>query len=213
MPDPAGMAAVDVQDPTTWNKYLYVGGDPINGYDPNGLCDVVIGGITQNSSNAAGVEGFAASDNAISVYPYSANSNTSSLLSTTGSALAGIAEVAVQSLTAQSSTYAAVTGLLLAARDGKPINVTTFSGGAAALTAAVAFLNDQGGAGKAVVGMINSITYVAPGAAESLYNNGNATFIGGGALNNLVGAATSISQPAPNPKLRRVPGNDAFLIG
>ena len=64
------------------------------------------------------------------------------------------------------------------------------------MTAAIAFLNDQGDAGKAVVAMINSITYVAPGAAQSLYNNGNATFIGGGALNNLVGAATSISQPA-----------------
>src|SRR5260370_22863798 len=48
----------------------------------------------------------------------------------------------------------------------------------------------------AVVAMINSVTYVAPGAAQSLYNNGNATFTGGGALNNLVGAATSISQPA-----------------
>ena len=91
-PDPAGMAAVDMQDATTWNKYLYVGDDPVNGYDPSGLCDVVIGGITQNSSNAAGVEGYAASNNAISVYPFSANSNTSSLLSTIGSALAGIAE-------------------------------------------------------------------------------------------------------------------------
>ena len=195
-PDPSGMSAVDPANPISWNMYAYVNGDPVNGLDPSGLCDVVMGGITQNSGNAGAVEEFAASNNSISVYPYSANSNTSSLLSTIGSALAGIAEVAVQSLTAQSSTYAAVTGLLLAAQDGKPINVTTFSGGAAALTAAVAFLNGQGEAGQAVVSMISSITYVAPGAAQSLYNNGNATFIGGGALNNLVGAGTSISQPA-----------------
>jgi hypothetical protein len=53
-------------------------------------------------------------------------------------------KVAVQCLTAQTSTFAAVTGLLLAAQDGKPINVTTFSGGAAALTAAVHWWNGQG---------------------------------------------------------------------
>ena len=74
--------------------YTYVASDPVNAYDPAGLCDVVIGGITQNSKNAAGVEDYAASNNAISVYPYSANSDTSSALSTLGSALGGIAEVA-----------------------------------------------------------------------------------------------------------------------
>jgi hypothetical protein len=59
------MAAVDVQDTTTWNNYLYVGGDPINAYDPNGLCDV--GGITRNAQEPAGVEGLAASNSAILV--------------------------------------------------------------------------------------------------------------------------------------------------
>ncbi len=35
--------------------------------------------------------------------------------------------------------------------------------------------------------------YVAPGAVGSLYNNGNVTFVGGGALNNLVLRFTGIN--------------------
>src|SRR5581483_6510423 len=91
-PDPSGMSAADPANPISWNRYAYVNGDPVNGSDPSGLCDVVIGGITQNSGNAGAVEEFAASNNSISVYPYSANSNTSSSLSKIGSGLAGIAE-------------------------------------------------------------------------------------------------------------------------
>jgi RHS repeat-associated protein len=36
-PDPAGMAAVDLKNPTTWNMYAYANDDPVNGYDPYGL--------------------------------------------------------------------------------------------------------------------------------------------------------------------------------
>ena len=185
-------------DPTvsgSFNRYAYVDNDPINGNDPIGFCDVVIGGILQNSSNASSIEDYAGADGAISVYPYSQLSDTSSLVSRVANGLGAVLEVAVQKFGAQSSTFAAVTGLLLAAQDGQPINVTTFSGGAGALTAAVGFLNDQGSTGQSVVSMINSITYVAPGAAGTLYNNGNTSSIGGGPLNNFVGAATSIKAP------------------
>jgi RHS repeat-associated protein len=36
-PDPAGIGAANPGDPTSWNRYLYVLGDPINGNDPMGL--------------------------------------------------------------------------------------------------------------------------------------------------------------------------------
>ena len=32
-PDPIGMAAVDLTNPTGWNTYVYVNDDPVNFYD------------------------------------------------------------------------------------------------------------------------------------------------------------------------------------
>lgn len=36
-PDPAGLAAVDPTDPQTWNRYAYVGGNPLGAVDASGL--------------------------------------------------------------------------------------------------------------------------------------------------------------------------------
>jgi RHS repeat-associated protein len=38
-PDPAGLAAVDITDPQTWNRYAYVGNSPLNRIDPDGQDD------------------------------------------------------------------------------------------------------------------------------------------------------------------------------
>jgi RHS repeat-associated protein len=37
VPDPAGLAAVDLTNPQTWNRYAYVGNNPLNAADPFGL--------------------------------------------------------------------------------------------------------------------------------------------------------------------------------
>jgi len=180
-------------DPGSWNRYPYTRGDPINRNDPSGRCDVYIAGIIMNNANSPGFQAAADSDNADSVYAYSNQSNNSSLLKKLGNTLYGIAMVAAQAFGPNSSTYAAVVGLELAAGDSNPINVVTFSGGAAALTAAVNYLNSQGTAGQAVVGMIGNITYVAPGAVGSLYDNGQVSVIeGGGLANTMVGALTGV---------------------
>ena len=36
-PDPAGLAAVDITNPQTWNRYPYVGNQPLSNVDPLGL--------------------------------------------------------------------------------------------------------------------------------------------------------------------------------
>ena len=38
-PDPAGLAAVDMTNPQTWNRYAYVGNNPCSAIDPLGLAD------------------------------------------------------------------------------------------------------------------------------------------------------------------------------
>ncbi len=38
VPDPAGLAAADLSNPQTWNRYAYVANNPLNNVDPLGLC-------------------------------------------------------------------------------------------------------------------------------------------------------------------------------
>jgi len=47
-PDPAGLAAVDITDPQTWNRYAYVRNTPTSLVDPSGLELYYVGGCLYN---------------------------------------------------------------------------------------------------------------------------------------------------------------------
>ena len=52
VPDPAGLAAVDITNPQTWNRYAYVGNNPLNATDPLGLfCPVWERGCNQGGGS------------------------------------------------------------------------------------------------------------------------------------------------------------------
>jgi RHS repeat-associated protein len=163
-PDPAGLAAVDPSNPQTWNRYAYVRNNPVRSIDPSGLCDVVIGGITQSSMDpgAAGLTSFANSIGADLVFPYQ-----------NGSTFGGVLDVAGQGLgLPNAASLAVVAAINQAAGDPGPINVFTFSGGAQAFNSALGYLPVD------VQARINNVTYVSPGALSDLApGNGNTTVI------------------------------------
>jgi RHS repeat-associated protein len=54
VPDPAGLAAVDPTNPQTWNRYAYVGNNPVGEVDPSGLCGEITAGIGMSPESDSG---------------------------------------------------------------------------------------------------------------------------------------------------------------
>jgi RHS repeat-associated protein len=190
--------------PQSWNRYAYVSNDPANGVDPNGLCDFAAAGITNSPSNAGAFA--TANANSIVAYPYSSGA--------TGSfgGLMNVLQVAHQALGPNSSTFAAVQGLLAAAAQGGPINVVTWSGGAASFTAAVKWLNANGASN--IVSSINDITYVSPGNLGNLYVNSNTVVLAGNsAQDTLATSGTLVSGNVPIYRNDACTHNFGCIIG
>ncbi len=176
--------SASLTNPQSWNRFEYVLSDPVNHWDPNGLCDVTVAGIRQDSATAQDVYDYGYQD--ITIFPYASGAFTSFAGKLFGAAL-GAAQVAVQTFGPTSQTLGVIVGLLEAAQQGGPINVTAFSGGAAAFTDAVNWLNANGE--SSVTAMIGNITYVSPGAVGTLYVNANTSvLLGTGPLDTIVTA-------------------------
>jgi hypothetical protein len=170
------MKAADPRDPGTWNRYAYVNGDPINRGDPTGLCNVVVAGITEHSSNDVAINNFASENGSIETFPYSGGNIPDGLLSVASQGL----------LSANSATIAAALAVYLASVEdpNNPIDITTFSGGAQAFSSAMALL-------PGLRDRIGNVTYVSPGATGSLFAGQTTTAVmGGGSLTEVAVSAT-----------------------
>lgn len=145
--DPGYAGALD--DPGSLNKYSYVLGDPVNGYDPEGLCSVIGSGITQSahSDSTSGQEQFANATAGITVTPYS-----------NGTVVGGALKVMAQGVGIPTgATLNWLDAIALAAQTPGPISIYAFSGSGGAFTNAYNWLSPE------IQSRITNITYIDPG--------------------------------------------------
>jgi RHS repeat-associated protein len=176
--DPAGLAAVDITDPQTWNQYAYVRGNPLNSVDPSGMCGGIVAGIGSDPYRGGGrsLLQIAAQYGYDIAYPYAGQSK-----------LAGIFSVLGQSWGFKNSATA-VAGAM--AQDVKA--QTGETGGSSFFG-----LWSGGAASAQLAGVDPSVSsyyqvYFSPGGALLPTNNPNALmFSGSGVLDTLVNATSS----------------------
>ena len=143
-----------LSNPQSLNRYIYVLDDPINSRDPEGLCTVMIGGITQTpyTPDVTAQQDVAESLGAISAFPYAGGSESGGI----GNILAQGAGVPT------GAVLTTLEAISLAAQNKGPIDIIAYSGGAQSFTEAWNYLNAD------VKSRIDSITYVDPATTGTL---------------------------------------------
>jgi RHS repeat-associated protein len=180
-------------DPKSLNRYNYVLDDPTNHQDPDGLCSVFIAGITEEPSGSSAEQQFEQGVGGITAYPYAG-----------GGRWSGISSVIQQGLgIPNGATLTALEAIALAAQSDGPIDITTFSGGAAAFTAAWHYLTPE------IQSRIQSITYIAPGSYQGLQTGDAGTSLtilndAADLTNNLLNLFGSSASPPPGQSLTTV---------
>lgn len=142
-----------------------MGNNPTGAIDPVGLCDAVIGGITQSSTQqeTEAQTSFANSIGANLSFPYAG-----------GGRFGGALDVIGQGVTVNDSTKAAYATIMNSAAQtpaGQNFNVFTFSGGAQAFNSALSLVPAE------VSSRIGNIVYVSPGNVSTLASGNTSTTV------------------------------------
>lgn len=175
------VAVANPVNPQSWNRYSYSSNDPVNEVDPSGLCSVIIGGITESSSNTPGINDFATAIQGVIAYPF-AGTNLVNGVET-------VSNLGSQNIPASEVAYEAI--LSAAANNAGPIDIFTFSGGAAA------FSNAYGRLPSSIQARINNVSYVSPGVIGSLpsFPNHTSAFVGTGVSDMLISSNIPFGTP------------------
>jgi RHS repeat-associated protein len=152
-PDPSKRSS-KLKSPQSLNKYAYSRNDPVNRNDPRGLCDVVVGGVTNNSSNSDALTTFASSIGANLAFP-DAN----------GGFLTGLWDVASQSLASGQTAANAIVDSIQKTPAAFMTNIFTYSGGAQAVATGLQIIGSNPSTAP-LLGRIGNITYMSPGSGQ-----------------------------------------------
>jgi RHS repeat-associated protein len=151
-PDPGN--AGNLRNPQSLNLYSYVLGDPVNLFDPRGLCSVIAGGITQSaySTESGAEQEFANELGAIMVFPFA-----------NGAVAGGFTNLLVQGAGVPTGATATLLNAIgLAAENPGPISLYLYSGSAGT------FANLWNDLTPAVQAQIQNITYIDPASFGGL---------------------------------------------
>jgi RHS repeat-associated protein len=171
-PDP-GNAGTDLMNPQSWNGYGYVRGNPLNGVDPSGACDVLLAGVDMYPGKSAVVDQFAA--NKISVFPYAGSGRFSGIVQagTDGGDVPG--------------TLLAIRAAISQSLPSEQINLFTISGGAQTASLTLGQLSPD------ELARIGNITYMIAGdnplGGALPTGNSSTSYITGGGNDHFVPSA------------------------
>ena len=138
-----------LRNPSSWNRYAYALGDPINRNDRTGRCASILNGVTQTPFNSPATQAYAGSINAVNVYPYAGDTLVESLATVANESAGGLNTTA-------SGVAALGVGYAISKSSNGQITLYLFSGGAQAANAAWQ-------SGQIDQASIAYVVYVSPG--------------------------------------------------